>query len=225
MSNTGTLQPRRGLRGRIQEFAARKVRYWTFGHDVMFWGDSRQKVTLQGPAWPTFKVVEGVLGSAEPVVIGRYSGLHPTVTIITGSEHHVDWVGILHGYVQDGQWVRTNDEVIDSRGPVTIGSDVWVGYEALILSGVTIGDGAVIAARALVRKDVEPYSIVGGNPGNVIGWRFDEPTREALLRIRWWDWSDERVAAHTKQISSPEVQAFIDGHDPALGDPSCPLCA
>jgi len=141
------------------------------------------------------------------------------VSIIPGSEHHSDWVGILHGHLVNGQWVRA-DDAVQVRGPVVIGNDVWVGYEALILSGVTIGDGSIVAARALVRKDVEPYEIVGGNPAKHIGWRFDEPIREALLRIRWWDWSDEKVAAHASQIHTSEVQRFIDGHDPALGAPS-----
>jgi acetyltransferase-like isoleucine patch superfamily enzyme len=201
---------------------SRKVRFWTFGHDVIFWGDSRQQIKRLGPSFAPFKVVQG--RRAEPVTVGRYTGVHATVTIIPGSEHHVDWVGTLHGHVEDGQWRPADEDAFAVRGPVIIGSDVWIGYEALILSGVSIGDGAVIAARALVRKPVEPYEIVGGNPGKHIGWRFDEPTREALLRIKWWDWSDEKVAAHTKQISSPEVQAFIDSHDPALGPPSCPLC-
>ncbi|HJR23966.1 MAG TPA: CatB-related O-acetyltransferase [Acidimicrobiales bacterium] len=203
----------------------RKVRFWTFGQDVIFWQDSRQRVVLQGPSWPTFKVVQGPTDvDPQPVTIGRYSGLHPTVTIIPGSEHDPGWVSILHAHVEDGQWVRGEEEFV-GRGPVVIGNDVWVGYEALILSGVTVGDGAIIAARALVRKPVQPFEIVGGNPAKTIGWRFDEPTREALLRIRWWDWSDEKVAAHKDQIQSSDAAGFVSRHDPALGAPTCPLCA
>ena len=212
------------LRQRLRQYAMRKVRFWTFGQDVLFWGDTRQRVELQGPSWPTFKVVEGVRGATPPVVIGRYSGLHPTVTILPGSEHDPGWVSILHGHIEDGQWVR-GEEQFDGRGQVVIGNDVWVGYEALILSGVTVGDGAIIGARALVRKSVAPYEIVAGNPAKTIGWRFDEPTRESLLRIRWWDWSDEKVALHKDQIESAEVARFVAGHDPALGPPTCPLCA
>ena len=202
----------------------RKVRYWTFGHDVIFWQDPRQNVILQGPSWPTFRVVHGTLAvTPPPITIGRYSGLHPTVTIIVASEHDPRWVSILGAHVEDGQWVR-GDEEFAGRGPVVIGNDVWVGYEALIMSGVTIGDGAIVAARALVRKPVQPFEIVGGNPAKTIGWRFDEPTREALLRIRWWDWSDEKVAAHKDQIQSIDAEGFVRGHDPELGPPSCPLC-
>jgi len=218
------VQTRTGLRHRLRERVARKVRFWIAGHDVLFTNDSRQKIILQGPSWPTFKVVEGIGGSALPVTVGRYSGLHATVSIITGSEHNMDWIGIVHGHLdENGSWVRP-DNSVSTRGPVVIGNDCWVGYEALILSGVTIGDGAVIAARALVRKSVEPYEIIGGNPGKHIGWRFDEPTREALLRIRWWDWSDAKVRAHAELIHSSNTEAFIQGHDPALGAPSCELC-
>ncbi len=213
-----------GLRVQIRDRIARKVQFWVAGADVVFPLDTRQNVVLQGPSWHTFKIVEGVVGEAEPVTVGRYSSLHYTVAVIPGSEHHMDWVGTLHAHIVDGKWVRA-DNAMKVRGPVVIGNDVWVGYEAVILSGVTIGDGAVVAARTLVRKPVEPYEIVGGNPARHVGWRFEEHERAALLRIRWWDWSDDKVAAHASQIHSPEVQAFIAGHDPELGPPSCPICA
>ena len=82
----------------------------------------------------------------------------------------------------------------DNRGDIVIGNDVWIGYEAVILSGVTIGDGAVIGARAVVTKDVPPYTIVGGVPARPIRKRFDDNTITALLRLRWWDWPRERIA-------------------------------
>jgi hypothetical protein len=82
------------------------------------------------------------------------------------------------------------------------------------MSGVTIGHGAIVAPRAVVLHDVQPYEIVGGNPAKHIKWRFDEPTREALLRIAWWDWPEEKVARHRHEIDSPDVQGFIERHDP-----------
>jgi virginiamycin A acetyltransferase len=94
-----------------------------------------------------------------------------------------------------------------------IGSDVYLGFEALVLSGVTIGDGAIIGARAVVTRDVAPFEVVGGNPAQHIKWRFDEPTRDALLRIRWWDWPHEKVLAHMDEINSPDVAGFIAKHD------------
>ena len=84
-------------------------------------------------------------------------------------------------------------EAWDNRGDIVIGSDVWIGYEAVILSGVRIGDGAIIAARAVVTGDVEPYTIVGGVPAKPIRKRFDPETIHRLERLRWWDWPREKL--------------------------------
>lgn len=86
-----------------------------------------------------------------------------------------------------------------------IGSDVWIGYEAVILAGVTIGDGAVIGARAVVTKDVPPYTIVGGVPAKSIRKRFSDDIITALLELRWWDWPEERIAAHLNAIQSGRI--------------------
>lgn len=82
----------------------------------------------------------------------------------------------------------------DNRGDIVVGNDVWIGYEAVILSGVTIGDGAIIGTRAVVTKDVPPYTIVGGVPAKPIRKRFDDETIRRLERLRWWDWDEERIA-------------------------------
>lgn len=89
----------------------------------------------------------------------------------------------------------------DNKGDIVIGNDVWIGYEALILSGVHIGDGAVIGTRAVVTKDVPPYTIVGGVPAKEIRKRFDKATIERLLQVKWWDWPFERI-----QRSLPFIQ-------------------
>ena len=81
----------------------------------------------------------------------------------------------------------------DKKGDIIIGNDVWIGYEAVILSGVTIGDGAVIGCRAVVTKDVPPYTIVGGVPAKPIRKRFDEETIKELQKIKWWDWPEEKL--------------------------------
>lgn len=83
-----------------------------------------------------------------------------------------------------------------------IGNDVWLGYESVILSGVTIGDGAIIGARALVTKDVPPYTIVGGIPAKPIRLRFDDQTTARLLEQQWWNWPVERIKANLKEIQS-----------------------
>ena len=90
----------------------------------------------------------------------------------------------------------------DNKGDIVIGNDVWIGYEAVILAGVTVGDGAVIGARAVVTKDVPPYTIVGGVPAKPIRKRFSEDLIAALLELRWWDWPEERLKANLDAIQS-----------------------
>lgn len=93
----------------------------------------------------------------------------------------------------------------DHRGDIVIGNDVWIGYEAVILAGVTIGDGAIIGTRAVVTKDVPPYTIVGGVPAKPIRKRFSDDTIAALLALWWWDWPEERIAAHLDAIQSGQI--------------------
>lgn len=93
-------------------------------------------------------------------------------------------------------------EAWDNKGDIIIGNDVWIGYEAVILAGVTIGDGAIIGARAVVTKDVPPYTIVGGVPAKPIRKRFNEETIDILLKLKWWDWSKERISKNIAAIQS-----------------------
>ena len=93
----------------------------------------------------------------------------------------------------------------DNKGDIIIGNDVWIGYEAVILSGVTVGDGAVIGARAVVTRDVPPYTIVGGIPAKPIRRRFSEDTVSALEKIRWWDWPEERIKRHIADIQAGRI--------------------
>ncbi|MBS5064802.1 MAG: CatB-related O-acetyltransferase [Hungatella hathewayi] len=94
----------------------------------------------------------------------------------------------------------------DNKGDIVVGNDVWIGYEAVILAGVTIGDGAVIGARAVVTKDVPPYTIVGGVPAKEIRKRFPEETVAALLEMRWWDWPRERIAENIGAIQAGNLE-------------------
>ena len=94
----------------------------------------------------------------------------------------------------------------DNKGDIVIGNDVWIGYEAVILAGVTIGDGAIIGTRAVVTKDVPPYTIVGGVPAKPIKRRFSEETISALLEIQWWNWSEERIARNIGAIQSGNIE-------------------
>ena len=93
----------------------------------------------------------------------------------------------------------------DNKGDIVIGNDVWIGYEAVILAGVTIGDGSIIGARAVVTKDVPPYTIVGGVPAKPIRKRFDEDTVSALLRLKWWDWPIKQIAGSIDAIQTGDI--------------------
>lgn len=94
----------------------------------------------------------------------------------------------------------------DNKGDIIIGNDVWIGYEAVILAGVTIGDGAIIGARAVVTKDVPPYMVVGGVPAKPIRKRFDDKTISDLLEIQWWNWSSEKIAQNIEAIQSGNIE-------------------
>lgn len=93
----------------------------------------------------------------------------------------------------------------DNKGDIVIGNDVWIGYEAVIMSGVTIGDGAIIGTHAVVTKDVPPYTIVGGIPAKPIQKRFSDEVISSLLEIKWWEWSDERIRENIPAIQSGNI--------------------
>ncbi len=93
----------------------------------------------------------------------------------------------------------------DNKGDIVIGNDVWIGYEAVILAGVTIGDGAIIGARAVVTKDVPPYTVVGGVPARQIKRRFPEQILNELLKLKWWDWDEDRIVLNISAIQSGDL--------------------
>ena len=96
----------------------------------------------------------------------------------------------------------------DNKGDIVIGNDVWIGYEAVILSGVTVGDGAIVGARAVVTKDVPPYTIVAGVPAHPIRKRFDEEAIAKLQALRWWDWDEEKIKRCIPAIQSGDIDAL-----------------
>ena len=94
----------------------------------------------------------------------------------------------------------------DNKGDIVIGNDVWIGYEAVIMSGVTIGDGAIIGTRAVVTKDVPPYTIVGGVPAKRIRKRFPEKTISELLKLKWWDWTFKKISQNMEFIKNGDLK-------------------
>ena len=98
----------------------------------------------------------------------------------------------------------------DNKGDIVIGNDVWIGYEAVILSGVHIGDGAIIGARAVVTHDVPPYTIVGGVPAKEIRKRFPQETIDKLLALKWWDWDKEKIKRNLPAIQNGQIDALTE---------------
>jgi acetyltransferase-like isoleucine patch superfamily enzyme len=142
------------------------------------------------------------------VSIGKFCSLSTSITIV-GGEHNLKWVSAFP--LRERFWLpgRGKDGHPKTKGPVTIGNDVWIGMGALILSGVTIGDGSVVAAHSVVTKDVPPYAIVAGNPAQIVRYRFDQGTIQALLRIRWWDWRLEKIVENAAWLNGADVHEFV----------------
>ena len=141
---------------------------------------------------------------------GKFCSIADNVTIMLGGDHRVDWITTypfnalipsVYGDIQGHPY---------SKGDVVIGNDVWLARDCKIMSGVHIGNGAVVAANAVVTKDVPAYAVVGGVPARVLKYRFDLKTRKTLERIRWWDWSEDYIAEMVPFLQSPNIEKLID---------------
>ena len=144
----------------------------------------------------------------ERLIIGRYCAIASGVRFIMSGANHADLGPSTFPFgIFGGIWAeRTMDLVMsaESRGDTVVGNDVWLGYRALVMPGVAIGDGAVVAAASVVTNDVPPYAIVGGNPARVLRRRFEDDEIERLLRAAWWDWPVELVTEHARAIMAGE---------------------
>lgn len=131
------------------------------------------------------------------LIIGKFCSIACGVKFLFNSANHTKTFLSTYPfpifYEEWGLDVRDVTRAWDHKGDIVIGNDVWIGYEAVVMAGVTIGDGAIVGARALVTKDVPPYTIVGGVPAKIIKKRFPDRTIDALLEMRWWDWPEERI--------------------------------
>lgn len=140
--------------------------------------------------------------------VGAFCSIARGAQVILGGEHRSDWATTypFHALWAAAKHISSRP---NTKGDVTIGNDVWIGTEATIMSGVTIGDGAVVGARALVASDVDPYTIVAGNPARLIRKRCSDHWIERLLRLRWWEWSDEDITRMIPWLLSADVEAFV----------------
>jgi acetyltransferase-like isoleucine patch superfamily enzyme len=155
-------------------------------------------------------------GDRARVTIGKWCSLAGEIKIMPGGNHRTDTVTTYPIQRQFGLGGMEGAGQPWSKGDVLIGNDVWIGRGAKILGGVTIGDGAVVAAWSVVTKSVPPYTIVGGVPARVLRERFSQEIVESLLRIRWWDWEDEAVLERVDELASNDLAAFTQKYDPSL---------
>ena len=146
------------------------------------------------------------------LIVGNFCSIAGNVNIYLGGNHRTDWVttypfGHIHKKV-----FTTFDGVghPSTKGDVIIGNDVWIGSNVTIMSGVTIGDGVVIANNSHVVKNVEPYSLVGGNPAKLIKYRFSPEQIEKLLEIKWWFWEDKLINQITPLMCNNNIDTFIN---------------
>jgi len=173
-------------------------------------------VPLLAARYPKFDIGVGSYGNAEvlefgegtTLKIGNYCSLADGVQIMLGGGHRTEWVTTYPFSALDKRFRPITGHPV-SRGDVVIGHDVWVGREAMILSGVAVGNGAVIGARAVVARDVAPYAIVAGNPARSLRLRFTPEQITRLEALAWWHWPRARIEAAMPLLLSENVERLI----------------
>lgn len=147
----------------------------------------------------------------DKLIIGKYCAIASGVKfIMNGGNHKIDCFSTYpFGYFGNGWEVglpKPGD--LPYKGDTVIGNDVWIGYDSLIMPGVKIGDGAIIASKSVVTKDVPPYTIVGGNPAKIVKKRFEDEVIELLLQLKWWDWSNEEITKNIPILVSNDIASL-----------------
>ncbi len=144
----------------------------------------------------------------DKLIIGKFCAIGKGVEfIMNGANHRMNSASTYPFNIMGGGWERVTPSLKDLpiKGDTVVGNDVWIGQNVTILPGVHIGDGAIIGANSVVSKDVQPYTVVGGNPIKLIRRRFDDGTTEFLLGLKWWDWSAEKIFKNIELLCSGDL--------------------
>jgi virginiamycin A acetyltransferase len=146
----------------------------------------------------------------DKLIIGKFCMIASGAKFIMNGGNHLTAAVTAYPFAIFGDaWQNAMEgKAYPSKGNTFIGNDVWIGHDATIMPGVTIGDGAIIAIKAIVTKDVEPYTIVGGNPAKIIKKRFDDTTIKKLLNIQWWNWDIAKITKHVHELTSNPSEFF-----------------
>jgi virginiamycin A acetyltransferase len=145
------------------------------------------------------------------LVIGKFCAIaRGTKFIMNGANHKMSGFSTYPFNIFGNGWERVTPDLAELpyRGDTVIGNDVWIGYDVLIMPGVQVGDGAIIASRSVVTGNVAPYAIVGGNPATEIRRRFEPEIIEELLAISWWDWPIEKISRNLEAIVGGDLGAL-----------------
>lgn len=146
------------------------------------------------------------------LIIGKFCMIASDVKfIMNGGNHLTEALSTYPFAIFGNGWEHAMDnKSYPHKGDISIGNDVWIGYNATIMAGVTVGDGAIIATNSTVVNDVEPYSIVGGNPARVIKKRFSEDTIAKLLELQWWNWDIDKITRNVQHLTGNELDRIIE---------------
>lgn len=145
----------------------------------------------------------------DKLIIGKFCAIATDAKfIMNGANHAISGISTYPFSIFGNGWEKVTPKPgeLPYKGDTVVGNDVWIGFDATIMPGVKIGDGAIIGAKALVTKDVPPYTVVGGNPARVLKERFDKTTVEKLVKIQWWNWSIEKITANLSIITSADIK-------------------
>ena len=141
------------------------------------------------------------------LIIGKFCSIASDVKfIMNGGNHRTDWFTNYPFPVFGHGWETAMPADWPHKGDMLIGNDVWIGYGATLMPGVQIGDGAIIASQSVVTKSVKPYTVVGGNPAQVIRQRFNPGTIQTLLELQWWQWDVEKITRNLKAICGADLE-------------------
>jgi len=174
---------------------------------------------VMGRASHVAPVVRRFKGDTGRVFVGNFVSIAEGVEFYSGGLHRTEWVsqyGLRAMFDLPGAY---EDGFPHGRGDTRVGHDASLANGVIVMSGVTIGPGAVVTTRSVVTKDVAPYEIAGGVPAKRLGQRFGDEQIAALLRIAWWDWPDATIRERVELLSSPDVDAFIAAFDRGPGAP------
>jgi virginiamycin A acetyltransferase len=145
----------------------------------------------------------------DKLIIGKFCAIATDAKfIMNGANHKISGLSTFPFSIFRNGWEKVIPKPgeLPYKGDTVVGNDVWIGYDAIIMPGVHIGDGAIIAAKSVVTKDIPPYTIVGGNPAKIIKTRFNESTIEKLLKIEWWNWDVEKITKNLSIITGSNIE-------------------